>query len=76
MTFNPDVDPKLWKAEKAAYKRTIEYQVELIEHAKTQQVKWQKLYFEMKEERDKCLERLEKTNEALAKAIQDIDASH
>jgi hypothetical protein len=76
VTFNPDIDPKTWKAERAAYLRTIEYQRELIDHTKEQQVKWQKLYFEMKDKRDSCMEELEKTNLALMKALEDIDASH
>jgi hypothetical protein len=59
VTFNPDIDPKLWKAERAAYKRTIEYQVELIEHEKKQHEKYQKLYFDMKEKYEKCLQDLD-----------------
>lgn len=90
MTFNPDIDPKVWKAEKEAYKRTIQYQVELIEHEKKQHTKYQKLYFSMKDEYedlqilhdllikdyDKLLKILSETRQELQLAKEDIDASH
>lgn len=63
MTFNPDTDPKTWKAEISALKAALEHQIEISTHAVQQQKKWQKLYFEMKEKYERC------DGESLIKAL-------
>lgn len=63
MTFNPDFDPKKWKAENTALRNALENQIEISKHAVQQQKKWQKLYFEMKEKYERC------DGESLIKAL-------
>lgn len=68
MTFNPDFDPKKWKAENTALRNALENQIEISKHAVQQQKKWQKLYFEMKEKYETC-ESI--TKKDIAKKVQE-----
>lgn len=52
MTYNKDMDPKLWRVEREAMIESIKHWRELANHEKQQHAKWMKLYFEMKAKYD------------------------
>lgn len=49
MTFDQDIDPKMWKAEREAYITTIKHLREVVEHSTKKQQEYQSRYFGMKE---------------------------
>lgn len=76
MTFDPDIDPKLWKAEKAAWIAAVKHYQTLAEHEIKQHQKYRKLYFDMKDKRDAANERIEELRIKLERCQMDVDASH
>jgi hypothetical protein len=54
MSFDKDLDPSRWRAEKTVMTETINYWKETANHEMKQHAKYQKLYFEMKEKLERC----------------------
>ena len=66
MTFERDIDPKTWRAEKTNLLARIAHLEEIVDHSTGQQKKWQKAYFDLKQDHESLQKQMQLISLGLA----------